>query len=104
MPQGGTINVPEQPHLRAGDRAAPRNRPAGGVRDVGAGDHAGHTPRQAVDHHPTRLRPMGAHLRNALWHWTSDPRRGNGVELMSIYKRKYLLLMKLFIISWSLIN
>src|SRR5579872_5361910 len=32
---------------------------------------------------------MGAHLRNAPWHWTSPATRGNGVELMPVYKRKY---------------
>src|ERR1700719_3088056 len=32
---------------------------------------------------------MGAHLRNAPRHWTSRRTRGNGVELMAVYKRKY---------------
>jgi integrase len=31
---------------------------------------------------------MGAHLWDACGHWTSDATRGNGVELMSIFKRK----------------
>src|SRR5260370_4766282 len=81
---------PQQPNLRTGDRAATGCRAASGVRDVGAGDHAGHSPWPAVDHHATRLRTMGTQLRNAFWHWTSGATRGNGVELMSVYKRKYL--------------
>src|SRR5688572_10225119 len=32
---------------------------------------------------------MGAHLRNAIWHWTSYATRGNGVELMPVHKRTY---------------
>src|SRR5678815_1764737 len=32
---------------------------------------------------------MGAHLRHAVWRWTSDRTRGNGVELMPVHKRKY---------------
>jgi len=31
---------------------------------------------------------MGAHLRHAIWHWTSAATRGNGVELMPVHKRK----------------
>src|SRR6184192_2322854 len=33
---------------------------------------------------------MGAQLRNTRCRWTSRATRGNGVELMSVYKRKYL--------------
>src|SRR5579864_3700575 len=32
---------------------------------------------------------MGAHLRHADRRWTSYSTRGNGVELMPVYKRKY---------------
>src|SRR5439155_18666253 len=32
---------------------------------------------------------MGAHLRYEGWRWTSHATRGNGVELMPVYKRKY---------------
>src|SRR5580700_7442589 len=32
---------------------------------------------------------MGAHLRDAFGNWTSNGNRGNGVELMPVYKRKY---------------
>src|SRR5713226_1994389 len=32
---------------------------------------------------------MGAHLRYAVWRWTSHATRGNGVELMPVHKRKY---------------
>jgi integrase len=31
---------------------------------------------------------MGAYLRHAGWHWTSNATRGNGVELMPVHKRK----------------
>src|SRR5580704_6153784 len=33
---------------------------------------------------------MGAHVRNVPHHWTSPATRGNGVELMAVYKRKYV--------------
>src|SRR5437879_472346 len=32
---------------------------------------------------------MGAHLWYEGWRWTSHATRGNGVELMPVYKRKY---------------
>jgi hypothetical protein len=60
------------------------NWAAGGVLDVKARDHAGYTPRPTVDHHTARLPRMGAQLRNARWHWTSEATRGNGIELMSV--------------------
>src|SRR5687767_1136841 len=33
---------------------------------------------------------MGAHLRNTASDWTSRATRGTGVELMPVYKRKYI--------------
>ena len=74
----------------AGDRASIADRAPGGVHDAGAGNPARHPPRPTMDHHAARLRTMGAHLRNAGSRWTSHATRGNGVELMSVYKRKYL--------------
>src|SRR4026209_2815610 len=32
---------------------------------------------------------MGAHLRHARWRWTSYATRGNGVEMMPVFKRTY---------------
>src|SRR5712691_12793008 len=31
---------------------------------------------------------MGADVRNAIWRWTCTSTRGNGVELMPVYKSK----------------
>ena len=42
-----------------------------------------------MEHYPPRLRTMGADLRDATRHWTCGARRGNGVELMPVHKRKY---------------
>ncbi len=52
------------------------------VRDAGAGDRAGHTPRPEVDHHATRLRAMGTHLRKASSYRTSRATRGNGSRML----------------------
>ena len=49
------INASQQPHVRGRDCTTVGDRASCGVRDVGAGDHAGHTPGQAVDYYATCL-------------------------------------------------
>jgi hypothetical protein len=42
-----------------------------------------------MDRHLARISAMGAHVWDAVRDWTSGAARGNGVELMSVHKRKY---------------
>src|SRR5260370_37898347 len=42
-----------------------------------------------MDHYAACLRALGAYLRHAGSRWTSRATRGNGGQLMPVYKRKY---------------
>ncbi len=50
-----------------GDREPTGHRPLGGLRNAGAGHHSSHLPRPTVDRHSSRVRNLGAHLRNSDW-------------------------------------